>query len=231
MNWWGIMSDSDSDLVAQTEEGFISRWSRRKHVARGVNADLDIADTAAEPMAAEAFCDDTAEDFTDASADIAVVEEYLPDDSDMPPLESLDEDSDYTGFMSPNVSDELRNLALRKLFLGGMFSQRDGLDDYDDDFTSFEKLGDVVTAEMRHQMERLKDADNDNAGSEEALADVADENARVSLATDTEAGMRVESETSISAVDQVGKQGDDTIFSQADENEKSGEHQHVDEDK
>ncbi|MCH6566372.1 MAG: hypothetical protein IH811_10945, partial [Proteobacteria bacterium] len=28
-----------------------------------------------------------------------------------------------------------------------------GLDEYDGDYTSFEKLGDIVTADMRHQME------------------------------------------------------------------------------
>jgi len=75
----------------------------------------------------------------------------------MPALESLDEDSDYSGFMSPKVSDGLRTLALRQLFRGSTFGVRDGLDDYDDDFTQFAKLGDVVTAEMRRQVARLKE--------------------------------------------------------------------------
>ena len=30
----------------------------------------------------------------------------------------------------------------------------DGLDDYDDDFTAFEALGDLVTADMRHERAR-----------------------------------------------------------------------------
>ena len=39
------------------------------------------------------------------------------------------------------VSESLRRLALRKLFHGADFNIRDGLDDYDGDYTSFVKLG------------------------------------------------------------------------------------------
>ena len=80
-------------------------------------------------------------------------EEKILTDADMPPIESLDEDSDYSGFLSPGVSEELRRRALRKLFFSAAFNVRDGLDDYDDDFTSFEALGDMVTADMKHQKE------------------------------------------------------------------------------
>ncbi len=55
--------------------------------------------------------------------------------------------------MSSGVSDELRNLALRKLFRAPVFNIRDGLDEYDDDFTQFEKLGDIVTSDMKHRIE------------------------------------------------------------------------------
>jgi hypothetical protein len=74
-------------------------------------------------------------------------------DEDMPPVDSLTPDSDYTGFLSPGVSEDLRRLALRKLFHGPEFNVIDGLDDYDGDYTNFAKLGDVITSEMRHRME------------------------------------------------------------------------------
>ena len=88
----------------------------------------------------------------DASAP-RVVEEKVLTDEDMPSLESLGEDSDYRGFLSPGVSKELRRRALRKLFMSAVFNVRDGLDDYDEDFTSFEALGDIVTSDMKHQAE------------------------------------------------------------------------------
>jgi len=55
--------------------------------------------------------------------------------------------------MSSGVSDKLRNLALRKLFQAPSFNIQDGLDDYAEDYTSFEKLGDIVTCDMTHQIE------------------------------------------------------------------------------
>lgn len=71
-------------------------------------------------------------------------------DADMPPIESLDENSDFTGFMSSGVSAELRKLALRKMFKASVFNVRDGLDDYDDDYTSFVPRGDLITSDMKH---------------------------------------------------------------------------------
>ena len=83
----------------------------------------------------------------------AVAEEKILTDEDMPPLDSLNEDSDYSGFLSSGVSEALRRRALRKLFTSAVFNVRDGLDDYDDDFTSFAALGDVVTSDMKHEAE------------------------------------------------------------------------------
>ena len=92
-------------------------------------------------------------------------------DADMPPIESLTEASDYRGFLSPEVSDSLRQLALRKLFHSTVFNHCDGLDDYAEDYTTFEKLGDIVTADMKHRMERLLEQES----AEEEAAQLAGE--------------------------------------------------------
>ncbi len=73
----------------------------------------------------------------------------------------MNESSDYSGFLSPEVSDELRRLALRKLFHLPEFNIKDGLDDYDEDFRSFEVLKDVITADMRFEMERNREQEGD----------------------------------------------------------------------
>ena len=80
-------------------------------------------------------------------------ENVILTDDDMPQVESLNESSDYSGFLSPGVSDGLRKIALRKLFRSEKFNIRDGLDDYDDDFRNFAALGDIITSDMKHQME------------------------------------------------------------------------------
>ncbi len=74
-------------------------------------------------------------------------------DADMPPVDSLGADSDYTGFLSPKISEPLRRAALRKLFHSAEFNVIDELDDYAEDFTTFTALGDLVTADMRHPLE------------------------------------------------------------------------------
>lgn len=98
----------------------------------------------------------------------------------MPVFESLDETSDYSMFLSTGVSDALRGRALRKLFGFSMFNVRDGLDDYDDDYRTFEALGDVVTSDMKLQAERraqqalLDGGDTDTAARSAPASSVGD---------------------------------------------------------
>ena len=62
--------------------------------------------------------------------------------------------SDFSGFLSAGVSDALRQQALRKLFGLPMCQVLDGLNDYDDDFTKLEPLGNTVTYQMKQWAER-----------------------------------------------------------------------------
>ena len=113
---------------------FYARWSRRKMESK---RDVDIVE---ESVSSE----------QDADKEPAVP---ALTDADMPALETLHDDSDYSGFLSPEVSDKLREVALRKLFHGKAFNIVDGLDDCDGDFITALPLGDIVTADMRHQAE------------------------------------------------------------------------------
>jgi hypothetical protein len=143
-------------MTQDSNESILRRWSRRKQEA------------AQETRAAEQAAPIDIED----SLGTAVPIETLTD-ADMPPIESLDEDSDYSAFMSEGVSDELRNLALRKLFKAPVFNIRDGLDEYDEDYTYFEKLGDIVTCDMKHHIE-MKEQKEREALAREA-EEIADE--------------------------------------------------------
>lgn len=126
-------------------EGLLSRWSRRKLEAKR-QPEADEALAAEEERVEAAVIEEKPQ----------AVEEPVLTDEDMPPIESLTEDSDYSVFMSPGVSDKLRNLALRKMFHVPAFNIRDGLDEYDEDYTTFEALGDIVTCDMKHQLEMLE---------------------------------------------------------------------------
>lgn len=155
---------TERDSTPAPDEGFLSRWSRRKREAIAPEQLANVDARAVESEIAKTPAGDTVEP---ANAKT---------DADMPPIETLDENSDYSPFLSPKVSQKLRSVALRKLFHMAAFNIRDGLDDYDEDFTFFEPLGDTITADMRHQMEREKEKE------EQRLAKLADDESAETLA-------------------------------------------------
>ena len=152
-------------MTRDSKESVLRRWSRRK---QEVAQEASVAEQEV-PLDSEASLGTAAPIETETESRPALT------DADMPPIESLHEDSDYSGFMSEGVSDELRNLALRKLFKAPVFNIRDGLDEYDEDYTYFEKLGDIVTCDMKHHIEMKEQRER------EALALEAEQEARNEL--------------------------------------------------
>ena len=76
-------------------------------------------------------------------------------DEDMPPLSSLSAESDLRQFFNRGVSKALRQAASVSCVSGlPAYNVRDGLNEYDDDYTQFEPLGDTVTADMRFHAAR-----------------------------------------------------------------------------
>ena len=126
-----------SPSSANEPESLLARWSRRKRQI--AQPGEEVADADDSSPSGELRGPATSPSGEDAP-------QPQPGDADMPPLESLGPESDYSGFMSPGVSEELRRLALRKLFHSPLFNVTDGLDDYDDDFTSFAVLHEAFHA-------------------------------------------------------------------------------------
>lgn len=79
-------------------------------------------------------------------------------DADMPDIETLTSSSDISVFLGKGVSAALRKAALRHVFRQPEYNLRDGLDDYDDDYTTFEPLGDTVTSDMKFHAAREEQA-------------------------------------------------------------------------
>jgi hypothetical protein len=130
-------------------EGLLSRWSRRKLQSKEISDQEDELLEQDQQSPGDELESLEPEDQLTAE----VENELVLTDADMPDIDTMDEDSDFTPFMSPGVSDKLRNLALKKMFHAPVFNIRDGLDEYDDDYTTFEALGDIITCDMKHQIE------------------------------------------------------------------------------
>ncbi len=121
------------------EDGFLSRWSRRKAVVQG-----------GKPALAEPVLEPRAEPATDPLTAPAGLPELrsptLPPTDPTPPTQpepapltladvaALTRDSDYSAFVARGVSPDVRNAALKQLFTDPHYNLMDGLDTYIDDY-------------------------------------------------------------------------------------------------
>jgi len=140
----------DSPGPEAEASGFLARWSERKCAAVPSEEVAPPDDTRELPVAG-----------TDAHQPATGEAQKALTDQDMPSLDSLNEESDYSGFLSPGVSDGLHRLALRKLFSATKFQVRDGLDDYDTDYNLLQPLRRVLAGvtqdELTQQLQRVNE--------------------------------------------------------------------------
>jgi len=126
------------------DDGFVRRWSRLKRTAQ----DEKIAEEAVELETASIAGDlvvDEAEADTLQDEEIA---EIAPED--LPDIDTLTAESDFTPFMQAGVPEDLKRLALRKLWKSDpIFANVDGLNDYDEDFKLAMEIGTAFIEKAR----------------------------------------------------------------------------------
>ncbi|MED5509919.1 MAG: DUF3306 domain-containing protein [Pseudomonadota bacterium] len=109
----------------QHEQGFLSRWSRRKLDQDSAEEEQSLTPATEEPV-----------ETIEASDQIT----------------DTDSEQEKPIWQRDDVDEETRKSALRALFRKPEFNVRDGLNEYDDDFTKFASLGNVVTHEMKRML-------------------------------------------------------------------------------
>jgi len=134
--------------VSDRDEGFLSRWSRRKAQLRtGVESEPAPAVLPVIPA--------------QATAPVAVVpaaSEVAPPPLEAAPLPTMDDvaalsrESDYARFVMPGVDDGVKSAAMKKLFSDPHFNVMDGLDTYIDDYNK----PDPIPLAMLRQMNQSK---------------------------------------------------------------------------
>src|SRR5258706_409024 len=67
---------------------------------------------------------------------------------ELPPVESLTFDSDFTAFLQPGVDDKVKRAALKQLFRDPRFNIMDGLDTYIDDYTKADPIPPDILADL-----------------------------------------------------------------------------------
>jgi hypothetical protein len=136
----------------KTEDGkdsFVARWSRRKLRARADAPEATGEKSRLVQPAPEAPVSDAS-----GAARAAPVMNTLQATSppDLPAVESLTPDSDFSPFMKPEVDARLRNQALKALFRDPAFNVMDRLDIYIDDYSK----PDPIPDEMLRQLNQAK---------------------------------------------------------------------------
>jgi hypothetical protein len=121
------------------DDGFLSRWARRKAEARGGAPTTEAepapsvpADRGEPPLPTAPAVPVSTAPPLESTASPAVTPE--------PPLPTLDDvarltkDSDFSPYVARNVDAHVRNAAMKKLFSDPHFNVMDGLDTYIDDY-------------------------------------------------------------------------------------------------
>ncbi|NHH84954.1 DUF3306 domain-containing protein [Cobetia sp. MB87] len=180
------MSQHD-DNASRANEGLFSRWSRRKQGDRRREdqlAQLDSAEGTRGNTLAPSQAGDVADNSADTPAASAsqhappngdspssAAEQALPEgdqqtsDDDhtevsvieLPDPDTLTPDADISAFMQSGVDPALRQRALRRIFMGGEHSVRDGLDDYDQDFSKVRPLAEGVADTLRSWTRKVEE--------------------------------------------------------------------------
>lgn len=158
-----------SEEGPRKEGGFFNRWSRLKSDARESQAQA-VAEAA-------------------APAQPPVKAEDAP--PELPPVDTLTIDSDFSGFLHPKVDEDLRRTALKKLFSDPHFNVMDGLDVYIDDYSVSEPIPAEMLAGLKQAQRILRWAEGHD-DEEEAAPEVE----ASSTAPADEAAPAIESDSS-----------------------------------
>ncbi|WP_119461918.1 DUF3306 domain-containing protein [Rhodospirillaceae bacterium SYSU D60014] len=127
--------------MTEERQGFLERWSRLKQ-ARGAG------DSSAEPKTAPP--EEQAVPATAETGEGEAAADQGSNPPDLPPIESLDKDSDFTAFMKEGIPEETKRLALRTLWRSDpVLANLDGLLEYGEDFSAPWKTTGVVATVYR----------------------------------------------------------------------------------
>jgi hypothetical protein len=130
--------------MTSEDDGFFSRWSRRKQAVRTGQP------LPPEPVApvAEASAPAVAMPAPAPVAEPAAPERQAPPAPTLDDVARLTPEADFSRFVAPDVSSEVRNAAVKKLFADPRFNVMDGLDTYIDDYSIPSPLSKADLAKM-----------------------------------------------------------------------------------
>ena len=119
------------------ERNFLKRWSGRKTVERDLKSSDQVEISEQSEVAVSGELGE-------------VADKDVPVPDDLPDIDTLNKDSDFSLFMRKGTPEHLKKLALRKLFNSDpAFSVLDGLNDYDEDYSMIGMVAEAVSTRYK----------------------------------------------------------------------------------
>lgn len=148
----------------EAPDGFLGRWSRRKALVRE-------GEVPAEPLPVPVAAPAPAPGPASAAAPAAVGDDERPPPPTLADVAQLEPGSDYRRFVASDVTPEVKNAALKKLFTDPQFNVMDGLDTYIDDYGKPDPIPPAMLRQMvQSKFLGLFDAEEDDKKSHAAGA-------------------------------------------------------------
>ncbi|MFS1506229.1 DUF3306 domain-containing protein [Vibrio lentus] len=181
---------------------FFSRWSQRKldgstdeplEVEQTLEStELTSSDSSSEvsPADLSSEMEAAAPQSLESEASETNEEVHAADAQD--PASEATEDLSVAQLLVSEASESVKKAALRKLFLSEEFNVRDGLDDYDDDYSNLKTLSEGVAETLRDWVKDKTEEDTVNEpeqvadNEEETLIDEVDDSINEAEETESE---------------------------------------------
>ncbi|MCK0753445.1 DUF3306 domain-containing protein [Chromohalobacter japonicus] len=147
---------------------FMQRWSQRKRDHGDASPFDKASEETTAPLSERAHASAPSEEHEASSRAAALIPGYDPQrplDEQLPEPEQLGAGDDFRAFMLPGVGELLKRRALRRMFKVGNYNVRDGLDDYDEDYSQLMRMMPEVSARMRQWLH--KDQETESQDSEQ----------------------------------------------------------------
>lgn len=137
-------------------EGFLGRWSQRKQDVRSGKPLADPEEQAVNSAPSDTLIshttvmlrDKTKLDPTDTHTESAAIEKAEIPLPTLEDVKNLTPQSDYAPFVARNVSPEVRNTAMKKLFTDPHYNVMDRLDIYIDDYSKPDPIPESMLRQM-----------------------------------------------------------------------------------
>lgn len=166
-------------------DSFLHRWSKRKQ-----EQTRDETDNATEVLVSSEYVEADVSAVTAEAESGAVNDEEQAPPPSMEDVERLKEGDSVSAFLAKGVASQVKKAALRKLFHSEAYNIRDGMNDYDFDYTNRESLTAEVAQSLRQwtkeKLEPLDDAAPKQETTEVAASEPLDNDGETDVAPESE---------------------------------------------